>query len=175
MTILLIILFIIAIPFVIALFIKKDYAVVRSIIINKPVAEVFQYIKQLKNQDEYSKWAMMDPNMKKTYTGTDAQPGFISAWESTDKNVGVGEQEIKKITENERIDFELRFFKPFKAQHSAYMTTQSTADNQTQVEWGFLGDMKYPMNLMLLFMNFDKMLGGDLETGLNRLKENLEK
>jgi hypothetical protein len=39
----------------------------------------------------------MDPNMKKTYTGTDAEVGFISAWESTDKNVGVGEQEIKKI------------------------------------------------------------------------------
>lgn len=172
---LIIIALIIAIPLIIALFVKKNYTVARSIVIQKPVNEVFQYIKHLKNQDKYSKWAMTDPNMKKTFTGTDAQVGFVSAWESEDKNVGVGEQEITNITDNQRIDFALRFFKPFKATHVAYMTTTPENDNQTKVEWGFLGDMKYPMNLMLLFMNFDKMIGGDLETGLKRLKENLEK
>jgi hypothetical protein len=31
------------------------------------------------------------------------------------------------------------------------------------------------MNLMLVFMNMDKMLGQDLETGLNNLKRELEK
>lgn len=174
MTILIIILVIIAIPLIIALFVKKEYKVVREVVIHKPVTEVFDYIKHLKNQGSYSKWAMMDPNMKKTFTGTDAKIGFISAWESEDKNVGVGEQEIIKITENERIEFELRFHKPFKAVHMAYMTTGKISEDQTKVQWGFEGDMKYPMNLMLLFMNFDKMIGGDLETGLNRLKINLE-
>ena len=113
--------------------------------------------------------------MKKTYSGTDGEIGFISAWDSTDKNVGTGEQEIKTITENERLDFELRFFKPFKATHIAYMITHKISDNQTRVSWGFDGDMKYPMNLMLLFMDFDKMIGGDLATGLHNLKEILEK
>jgi uncharacterized protein YndB with AHSA1/START domain len=174
MTILIIVLVIIAIPFIIALFVKKEYKVVREVVIHKSVTEVFDYIKHLKNQDSYSKWAMMDPNMKKTFTGTDAKVGFISAWESEDKNVGVGEQEIIKITENERIEFELRFHKPFKAVHLAYMTTEKISEDQTKVQWGFEGDMKYPMNLMLLFMNFDKMIGGDLETGLSRLKVNLE-
>jgi len=116
----------------------------------------------------------MDPQMKKTYTGTDAEVGFISAWDSTDKNVGVGEQEIKKISENERIDFELRFLKPFKALHLAHMSTAKISDNQTKVLWSFEGYMKYPMNLMMLFMNFDKMIGDDLATGLSRLKDNLE-
>ena len=113
--ILIVILIIIAIPLLTALFIKKDYAVEREITINKPKQEVFDYIKYLKNQDHYSKWAMMDPDMKKTYRGTDATVGFVSAWESDKKDVGTGEQEIKKITEGERLDFELRFIKPFES------------------------------------------------------------
>src|SRR6478736_279635 len=84
----------IAILLIVALFVKKDFKVEREIVINKPKKEVFDYIRFIKNQDHYSKWAMMDPNMKKTYTGTDGTVGFISAWESENKNVGTGEQEI---------------------------------------------------------------------------------
>ena len=87
----------IAIPLIVALFVKKDYAVEREITINKPKQEVFDYVKLLKNQDNYSIWATMDPNMKKTYRGTDGTVGFVSAWESKVDSVGVGEQEIKKI------------------------------------------------------------------------------
>lgn len=96
----------IAVPLVTALFVKKDYGVEREITISKPKQQVFDYIKLLKNQDNFSKWAMMDPNTKKTYTGEDGTVGFVSAWES--EITGVGEQEIKKITDGERLDFELR-------------------------------------------------------------------
>jgi uncharacterized protein YndB with AHSA1/START domain len=166
---------IIALALIVAAFTKKDYAVVREITINKPKQEVFDYVKFLKNQDNYSKWAMMDPNMKKTYTGTDGTVGFVSAWDSQEKNVGAGEQEIKGITNGERIDFELRFKRPFEATDYAYMTTEDAGNNQTKVKWGFNGKMKYPMNLMLLCMDMDKMLGKDLDTGLSNLKSILEK
>ena len=165
----------IAIPLIVALFVKKDYAVEREITINKPKQEVFNYIKLLKNQDNYSKWATMDPNMKKSYRGTDGTVGFVSAWESKIDSVGVGEQEIKKIVEGERVDFELRFIKPFEATEPAFMTTEAISENQTKVKWGFSGHMNYPMNLMMLFMDFEKMIGDDLQTGLNNLKTVLEK
>ncbi|MBK8444711.1 MAG: SRPBCC family protein [Sphingobacteriales bacterium] len=166
---------IIAIPLIVALFVKKDYAVEKEIVINAPKAEVFEYIKFLKNQDNYSKWNKIDPNMKKTYTGTDGTVGFISAWESKNENVGVGEQEILKITEGERIDTKLRFKAPFEAQDDAYMITEDAENNQTKVKWGFKGAFPYPMNLMGLFLNMDKEIGSDLETGLNNLKTILEK
>jgi hypothetical protein len=165
----------IAIPLVIALFVKKDYTVEREITINKPKTEVFDYIKYLKNQDHYSKWATMDPAMIKTYRGTDGTVGFVAAWESKKDDVGTGEQEIKKITEGEKIDFELRFIKPFESTSLAYMSTEAVSDNQTKVKWSFNGHMKYPMNFMMLFMDFDKMIGDDLQTGLNNLKIELEK
>lgn len=44
----------IALVFIVGLFVKKEYGVEREIIINKPKAEVFNYIKYLKNQDNYS-------------------------------------------------------------------------------------------------------------------------
>ncbi|HEY1024399.1 MAG TPA: SRPBCC family protein [Sphingobacteriaceae bacterium] len=173
-SILIVIVGIVAVALIAALFIKKEYAVERDIVINRPEAEVFTYIKQLRNQDHFSVWATRDPNMKKEYRGTDGTVGFISAWEGNDE-VGKGEQEIKKITEGERIDYELRFIEPFQATDDAYMTTDSISENQTQVKWGFSGKMDYPMNLMLLFMDMEEMLGGDLKTGLEKLKTQLEK
>lgn len=166
---------IIAIPLIVALFTKKEYAVEREVIINKPKQEVFDYIKFVKNQDNYSVWAKMDPAMKKEYTGTDGTVGFISAWDSQIKDVGKGEQEIIKISDGERLDFELRFKVPFEATDNAYMTTETIAENQTKVKWGFEGKMNYPMNFMLLFMDMEKMLGTDLEIGLTNLKQVLEK
>lgn len=165
---------IIAIPLISALFVKKEYSVEREITIDQSKAEVFDYIKYLKNQDNYSKWAKMDPQMEKSYRGTDGTVGFVSAWSSQKDDIGQGEQEILKIMDGERIDYELRFLKPFKSISPAYMTTHSESDNKTRVVWGFNGKMDYPMNLMLLFMDFEKMIGDDLELGLKNLKTKLE-
>lgn len=164
----------IVIVLIIGLFVSKDYAVERQVTINKPKDVVFEYVKFLKNQNNYSVWAKADPAMKTSFTGTDATPGFISAWESLDKNIGKGEQEITKIIDGERIDYELRFFEPMKTTNLAYMSTESLSDDQTLVKWGFSGHISYPMNLMLLFMNMDKMVGKDFEQGLVNLKTILE-
>jgi hypothetical protein len=166
---------IIALFLIIGIFAKKEYTVERQISINKSRQELFDYIKSLKNQNDFSKWAQMDPNMRKDYKGTDGTVGFISSWDSDDKNVGAGEQEITKIDEGNRIDFDLRFKRPMEGNATAYMITEQAAENQTTVKWGIHGAMAYPMNTMMLFMNMDKMLGADLETGLTNLKNMQEK
>ena len=165
----------ILIPLIVAMFIKSDYQVEREITINKPKSDVFAYLKFLKNQDNFSKWASIDKNMEKTFVGTDGTVGFVSAWNSTNPDVGKGEQEIKKIIEGERIDYELRFMEPFESSSAAYILTESISDSQTKVSWGFSGHMAYPMNLMMLFMDFEKMIGDDFATGLEKLKLILEK
>jgi hypothetical protein len=136
---------------------------------------VFDYIKYLRNQDNFSKWATMDPDMKKEYRGTDGTPGFVSAWDSEMKNVGKGEQQIVKVTDGERVDFSIHFIKPFDGLATAYMSTTAESENLTRVTWSFKAGMKYPMNLMLLFMNMEKMIGDDLQIGLNNLKSQMEK
>lgn len=166
---------IIIILLITALFVKKEYAVEREVTINRPVSDVFNYIKFLQNQKNFSIWAQKDPHAEMEYKGVDATVGFISSWNSKIKDVGVGEQEIRGVVPNQRIDYELRFKKPQECVGQAYMTTDSVSASQTNVKWCFKGKMNYPMNLMLLMMNMDKMLGGDLQTGLDNLKTLLEK
>ena len=170
--VLLVIVSIIALFLITALFVKKDYDVERSITINKSKQDVFDYMKHLKNQDNYSKWVMMDPNMKKTFTGTDGTVGFVYAWDGN-KQAGKGEQEIKSITEGEKLDVEVRFEKPFKSTAYAPMSTENVGNGQTKVTWGLKGTSSYPMNIMNLFM--DGMLGKDIDVSLNNLKAILEK
>jgi len=175
MIILTVIAILIALLLILALFTKKEYTIEREITINKPKQEVFNFIKYLKNQDNYNKWVMMDLNAKKQNKGTDGTVGFVSAWDSENKRVGKGEEEIKKITEGERIDLEIRFIKPFEGKADTHMTTVPVAQNQTKIKWDFSSGMKYPMNIMLLFMDIPGMLGKDLETSLTNLKSVLEK
>ncbi|MFN0034397.1 MAG: SRPBCC family protein [Saprospiraceae bacterium] len=163
----------IAIPLIVALFMSKDYKVAREITINKPKQEVFDYVKYLKNQNNYSTWNMMDPKMKQTYTGTDGAVGFVSAWES--EVMGNGEQEIKKITEGERIDAELRFKGMFASTSPAFMTTEAVSDSTTKVKMGMSGHMAYPMNFMQVFMSMEEMIGTEYEKSLANLKGILEK
>ena len=101
--------------------------------------------------------------------------GFVSAWESDKKDVGKGEQEIIKIDEGKRIDYEKRFTEPIESVAPAYMAVEPVSDNQTRVRWGFSGHMPYPMNVMQLFMDIPGMIGTDFQTGLNNLKGILEK
>lgn len=118
---------------------------------------------------------MMDPQMKKEYKGIDGTPGFVSAWESDNKKVGKGEQQLTKLTEGQRVDYDIHFIKPFEGMANACMKTEGIPGNAANVKWGFSSAMKYPMNIMLLFMNIPEMLAKDLQTGLANLKNVLEK
>lgn len=157
-----------------AAFMKKEYAIEKEVTINQSKDSVFNYVKMMKNQNIFSVWNRRDPNSKRIYKGTDGEVGFIYSWNGNDE-VGEGEQEIKKIVNGERIDFELRFKRPFEANDNGYFITESLSPNQTKVIWGFSGKMPYPMNAMMPLMGMEEMLGADLQKGLNDLKIVLEK
>jgi len=165
----------IVIVLIAAAFVKKDYSVERAVTLNRPKQVVFNYAKFLKNQNKYSVWAKIDPTMKTEFHGTDGTVGFVSAWDSPNKEAGSGEQEITGIDEANRIDYEIRFFEPMKSTDKAFMSFESVNDSVSKVKWGIYGKLKYPMNISFLFMDMDAMLGKDLEGGLNNLKALLEK
>lgn len=174
MIVVFILLGILALLILLAIIAPKKYEFKRSIIIDKPVSEVFQYVKLVKNQDYWSPWKKRDPSMKQSFTGTDGTIGFISKWESDHKQVGAGEQEIKNIIDQERVETELRFLKPWKSVSNAYLITNGVDDSKTEVIWGFKGVNKVPFNIMMLMYNMDKAVGKDFEEGLTSLKELLE-
>jgi len=125
-----------------------------------------------KNQDHYSKWVMADPTMKKDFKGVDGEVGFIYAWDSQDKNVGKGEQEIVNLIDGQQVEAQIRFIRPFENVATTTLTTEAEPGGGTLVTWRMQGNNDYPMNLMNLFM--DKLLGNDLHLSLNNLKNILE-
>ena len=156
-------------------FLPKEYTVSRQISINRSKLEVFDYVRMLKNQHDYSVWWKMDPNQVTTYTGEDGTVGFIVAWQSELDSVGSGEEEIVAIQEGERIEYALRFKEPFESNATSNMIFTATDSNSTTLTWNFKGDMSYPFNLMQLFMSMEDMLGSDIQQGLNNVKAILEK
>jgi hypothetical protein len=165
---------IIGILLISAIIIGTGMSIERSVTVNKPQQQVFGYLKMIRNQDEFSVWNMQDPAMKKEYSGTDGNVGFVYKWDSsTNKNVGAGEQEITKIEEGKNIECEVRFKRPMENTAKVNFTITPVSTDQTLVKWGFQGRMKFPMNLMKPVMT--KMMSRDLQKGLQNLKMVLEK
>jgi len=165
---------IVALFIVLAAFAPKKYNVNRQIVIQKSRPDVYQYLKMMKNQDHWSPWMKLDPNMKQNFTGEDGTLGFTSHWDSNHKQVGSGEQEILKLEENRRVESALRFLKPWKSESTGYFDMQDAGDGATKVTWGFYGTHKVPLNVMMLFISMDKAVGKDFEEGLTDLKNVLE-
>jgi len=169
----LIVLFIVAIV-AMTMIAPTNFAVEKEIVINKPRAEVFEYAKMVKNQNDWGPWFKKEPTMKQEFRGTDGQVGFVVHWKGEKADTGEGEQEIKKIVPNERIETELRFKEPFESKADAYLTTEDSGPNQTKVKWGFTGSMPRPMNIFLLFVDMNDAVGKDYQDGLASLKSIME-
>ncbi len=171
-TIAIVIMAIIAIALLTAAIMDKKFSITSEVVINAPRDSVFEYIKLIKNQEHYSKWVMMDPNVKMTYTGVDGTIGFKTAWVSDVKDVGVGEQEITKVTEGDGYDVEIRFKKPFEGVSTAVTTTQAVSATQTKMITTFYSSNPFPMNLMIPMIK--NMLKKDMDENSSNLKKILE-
>ncbi len=172
LTIVLIVLGIISLLLIMALFMKREHYVKREIIINAPLQKVFDFLKLLKNQDQFNKWAKADPDRKWEYKGTDGTVGFIISWNGN-KKAGEGEKEIMNIIEGKRIETQIRFIRPMAMVADVIMVTEAVSATQTKVAMINAGQMNYPMNIFipLAEKNFPK----DMDESLASLKKLLER
>ena len=156
---------------IIAFFLKRKHYVKREIIINAPLQKVFDFLKLLKNQDKFNKWAKVDPDRIWEYKGTDGTVGFVISWRGN-KNAGEGEKEIMNIMEGKRIETQIRFVKPMTTTADVIMETESLSDNQTKVSLINSGILKYPTNLFIPMA--EKRFPKDMDASLVTLKNILE-
>ncbi len=171
MYLLLVIVAIIALLLGMALFMKKEHYVKRDIIINVPSQTAFDFLKLLRNQEKFNKWAKADPNRTWEYKGTDGTVGFIISW-SGNKNAGEGEKEIMRIIEGQRIETQIRFVRPMRMVANVDFEIEKISETQTKVSLINSGSLKYPMNIFIPMAekNFPK----DMDESLNTLKNVLE-
>ena len=145
-----------------------DFRVTRTATIVAPPAVVFAQVNDLHQWVAWNPWGKLDPACKMTYEGPPAGTGAGYTWAGNNK-VGEGRMIITESRPNELIRFDLEFLKPFKAANVTEFTFNSDG-NQTSVSWSMSGKKNFMFKAMGLFMDSDKMVGGDFEKGLADLK-----
>lgn len=170
-----IVLAILALILVAALFVDGSFQVERKHLYKAPAEEVFNYIRYLENQSQYTAWAEMDPDMEITYEGIDGTVGFLYSWKSTNDDIGSGEQQLIEVDpENYHVVSELRMKNPWERQALLSMKVISASSNESELIWTFSSKTPYPFNIMNLFVTFDAYIAPDLERGLENLEEILD-
>jgi len=145
-----------------------NFRVTRSATVAAPPSAVFAQVNDFHKWDAWSPWAKLDPAMKQTHSGAPAGTGAIYSW-AGNKEVGEGSMTITESRTNELIRIKLEFLKPFAAVSDTEFTFKPEG-NQTAVEWTMAGTNNFIAKAMCMFMNMDKMIGGDFEKGLAALK-----
>lgn len=161
------ILTLVVIVLVLGLIVPKTFNAGSQTVINRPIEEVFDYVKILENQKNYDAWSRKDEHIKQFYEGNPGTVGSQYRWES-DK-VGNGKQIITAIEPYNKIEIDIYFYDDDKPNKTVF-EFQEIHSNQTQVKWYIDGEMPYPLNVMGLFFNMDD----DFVSGLENLKNVLE-
>jgi hypothetical protein len=149
-----------------------QYRVARSATVTAPAQAVFAQVNDFHKWEAWNPWGKIDPAMKHSYEGAPAGTGAIYTWVGN-KEVGEGRMTIIESRLSDLIRIKMEFFKPFAGNSIAEFTFKP-AGNQTMVTWSMTGDKNFMAKAIHLFMNMDKMIGGQFEKGLAQIKTLVE-
>jgi hypothetical protein len=149
-----------------------NYVVERSATIQVAADRVYAHIADFHRWTDWSPWEGLDPDLQRTYSGSDSGKGAIYAW-SGNRKAGEGRMEITAAVEASQLEIALEFLKPFKS--SSITTFDLKPEGEaTQVTWTMTGPKTLMTRVMGIFKSMDKMVGPDFEKGLHRLKAVVE-
>ncbi len=146
-----------------------EFRIERSLRMNAPRTEVFALVNDFHNWSRWSPWAKIDPNMKVTFSGEREGVGARYAWAGNTK-AGEGRMEIVESRPGEKVKILLDFLKPIRATNVAVFDFAAEG-RETSTTWCMCGKRNFGMKAFSLFVNMDRMIGGDFERGLAALKE----
>ena len=146
----------------------SEFRIVRSATISAPAPTIFAQVNDFHKWEAWSPWAKLDPAAKATYEGPSAGTGAVFRW-AGNKEVGEGSMTITESRPSDLIRIKLEFLKPFAATNAAEFTFRPDG-NQTTVTWSMEGKNNFIARAVCLFMNMEKMVGGQFEKGLAQMK-----
>jgi uncharacterized protein YndB with AHSA1/START domain len=151
----------------------SSFTVTRKASMSAPPQTVFALVNDFHRWTEWSPWEHRDPNLQRTFEGPSSGKGAHYKWIGN-KQVGEGMMTITESNPGELIRIRLEFIKPFKSTNTTEFTFKPEGAG-TAVTWTMTGQNKFIGKAMTIFMNMDKMIGGDFEKGLAEMKSVAEK
>jgi uncharacterized protein YndB with AHSA1/START domain len=143
------------------------FTVERTRTIPAPVPKVYGLVADFRQWPRWSPWEDVDPDLHRSYGGAESGQGSTYAW-SGNRKAGAGSMSITKTEENQLVDIDLVFEKPFKARNRTTFTFTSQGDS-TVVTWRMEGPRPLMMRVLGPLMNPDKFIGNDFDKGLDRM------
>jgi len=146
----------------------SEFRVSRTTSVAAPAPVVFAQVNDFHKWPAWSPWARIDPAMKQSYGGASSGAGAVYAW-AGNHEVGEGRMTIVESRPSDLIRIKLEFFKPFAGVSTAEFTFKPEGQ-QTVVTWSMTGRTTFVTKAVHLFLNVDKMIGDNFESGLARIK-----
>lgn len=151
---------------------QSTYSVERSVTIAAPPEAAYEQIVNLRNWRNWSVWEILDPELRRTYVGSEAGEGAAYTW-SGNRKVGSGSMKIVEVEEGSRVLIDMVFERPLPACTDAEFVM--TGEEQgCRVTWTMKGAMTPKMKVRSLVRPHDEWVGADLERSLEELKLRLE-
>ena len=150
----------------------SEMNIARELVVNAAPEAIFPYINNTKKADEWMPWAEIDPSVQTTYSGPEEGLGSTSSWVSSGQ-MGVGQAVIVESTANQLVKTQLTYTKPMEMSQLAEISLTPSGEG-TLVRWAVTGQNTFVSRLFCVFMNMDKMVGGQFEKGLAKLKSKVE-
>lgn len=148
------------------------FRVQRSISVKASPEKIFPLINNLKDMNEWNPFAKQDPSIKITYSGPASGKGAAHAW--TSEKAGEGRLEITDSSPPSQVNMRLDMIKPMEG-HNAIVFALQPQSGGTDVSWAMSGEYNYISKVICVFVNMDRMIGGEFEKGLADLKVMAEK
>ena len=153
-----------ALLFVISIFLPSKFKVERSLAINKPADTLFSMVNNLKTWQQWDPWERKDPTMTHEYLGPDGGMGATHNWKGKDGN---GTLTILQSISPDIVIYQLQFegFDPMQGR----IEFDSETDSITNVKWVMEGDMGNNPIKKYFGLMMDRMMGPDFALGLKNL------
>lgn len=153
---------------------KPDmFSLQRSVMVDAPAERIYPLIDDLRAHEAWSPFDKPNPDTRKRYTGSPSGIGAVYEWEGA-AQAGSGRLQIRQSEPPSRAVMQLDMLKPFKASNEVVFTLEPAASG-TRVTWSMRGETPFLAKVMHVFVNMDRMVGKDFETGLANLKSIAER
>ncbi|MEM0938261.1 MAG: SRPBCC family protein [Bacteroidota bacterium] len=137
----------------------------RSINISAPSQNIYKVISDFNDWQPWSPWLLMEPGVKVTV----AEDSKSYKWEGN--RTGSGNMKIIEERENEFINYDLNFLKPWKSTAKTNFKLSEEGD-ATKVTWTM--DSSLPFFMFFMKGMMEAYVGADYERGLDMLKAYVE-
>ncbi|MCC7460243.1 MAG: SRPBCC family protein [Proteobacteria bacterium] len=154
----------------IAFTMPEAYVVERSVEIQADQDDTFALVADFSKWKEWSPWYDFEPDAIYTLNGEMGMKDSSMTWAG--KIVGRGKIQIDRLEPHHHISMSLFFETPHKTEAKATLTFESR-DDITVVTWSNQGELEYPFG-RLFGPVLKKMIGKDIQQGLDKLKARAE-